>query len=397
MSVTFDLSPELERYGAEIREWGLAEVRPLGRQADTDHEVPAEADSILAAAPVPLGRMNMPGDGLPIMKEGYDLVRNVWYENVTYTDCWLSEALNHGIGHQVIKAVGTEEQVERWYKPVVEQGQRTGFGMSEPSAGSDTAGILTTATRDRDSWVINGSKMYCSLGAIAEYIVVFATLDTSQRGHGIRAFVVEKDNPGLGVIKRNEDKLGFRCWVTSQMAFDKCVIPLGNIVGGTDAEGNVPTSSGLRAGLVELNRNRPNVSAMSIGLARAALDLTSDLLAEQQASFALHRWAIIESELGQMYASLDRARWLNRRALWMASKEISNRAEATIAKAYGPPNSERIIRRCMQLLGPEGASTELLLEKWYRDVKILDIFEGTGQIMRMLLSRELMGQNAGAR
>ncbi len=394
MSVMFDLSPELAHYGHEIREWGLGAVRPLGRQADTDHAVPENATAILETAPVPLGRIGHPGDGLPTMKEGYDLVRSVWYENVLYLDAWLSEALNPGIGHQVVRAIGTPEQVERWYRPIVDEGRRSGFGMSEPGAGSDTAGITTTAVRDGDEWVINGSKMYCSLGAVAEYIVVFATIDKTQGRSGIRAFVVEKGTPGLEVIKRNEDKLGLRCWVTSQMAFDHCSIPLENVLGGMTPDGAVPTEQGLRAGLSELNRNRPNVSAMSIGLGTAALDLASDLLSEQRASFAPPRWSQIDAELEQMRSTLDRARWLNRRALWMASRDLNNRTEASIAKAYGPPNAERIIRRCMQLLGPEGASTELLLEKWYRDVKILDIFEGTGQIMRLLISRDLMGRNA---
>jgi acyl-CoA dehydrogenase len=359
-----------------------------------EHAIPENAAAILETAPVPLGRIGHPGDGLPKMKEGYDLVRSVWYENVFYSDAWLSEALNPGIGHQVVRAIGTPDQVERWYQPIVEQGRRSGFGMSEPSAGSDTASITTSAVRDGDQWVINGSKMYCSLGAVAEYIVVFATIDKTQGRSGIRAFVVEKDTPGVEVIKRNEDKLGLRCWITSQMAFDHCSIPLENVLGGMSVDGNAPTAKGLRAGLSELNRNRPNVSAMSVGLGTASLDLTAELLAEQHASFAPQRWSLIQTELERMRATLDRARWLNRRALWMAGQGTNNRIEASIAKAYGPPNAERIIRRCMQLLGPEGASTELLLEKWYRDAKILDIFEGTGQIMRLLISRDLMGRNA---
>jgi acyl-CoA dehydrogenase len=394
--MNFALSPELETYGEEIRRWGLEAVRPLARQADTDHEVPATASKILDTAPVPIGRMGRPGDALPDMPDGYDLVKTVWYESVTYADVWLSEALNPGLGHQVVKAIGTPEQVERWYTPIVTEGQRTGFGMSEPGAGSDTARMATTATRDGDTWIINGSKMYCSLGAVAEYIVVFATIDKAQGGSGIRAFIVEKETPGLSVIKRNEDKLGLRCYITSQLAFDECTIPAENVLGGTPENGGVPTAAGLKAGLSELNRNRPNVSSMSTGLAQASLDLTRELLAGEQAGFSPQRWSTIQNELDQMSVALDRARWLTRRALWMSLEGTPNRLEASIAKGYGPPTAERIIRRCMQLLGPEGASTEHLIEKWYRDVKILDIFEGTGQIMRLLISRELMGRGAAA-
>jgi acyl-CoA dehydrogenase len=311
-----------------------------------------------------------------------------------YSDPWLGDALNPGIGYQVVRSIGTPEQIERWHAPIVAKGARTGFGLSEPGGGSDTARLRTAAVRDGDTWVINGTKMYCSLGAVAEYIVVFANIDKSLGSAGIRAFVVEKGTPGMTVLKANEDKLGLRCWVTSLMAFDDCVIPVGNVLGGVNEDGSAPPAKGLRAGLASLNDNRPNVSAMGIGLARASLEVASDLLFERRTGFTPQRWALVQAELAQMQAANDRARWLNRRALWMVKQQRPNRLEASMAKAYGPPSAERIIRHCMQLLGPDGSSTELLLEKWYRDAKILDIFEGTGQIMRLLISRDLMGTGA---
>jgi acyl-CoA dehydrogenase len=396
VTVDFALSPELELYGDEIRRWGLESVRPLARQADTDHKVPEGARQALDDAPIPLGRLGRPGDALPDMPDGADLVRNVWYENVHYGDCLLTEVLNPGIGHLVVKAIGNPDQVERWYAPIEAEGKQTGFALTEPGGGSDTASLSTTATRDGDTWVINGSKIYCSLGAVADYIVVFANVDKSQGGAGVRAFIVEKGTPGFVVVKPNEDKLGLRCWTTSQLAFESCSVPVENLLGVTEADGGTSTANGLRSGLAQLNRNRPNVSGMSIGMARAALDLTSDILAGQQAGFAPHRWSLVQTEIEQMEITLNRARYLNRRALCLARQGANNRLEASIAKAFGPPSAERIIRRCMQLLGPEGASTELLLEKWYRDAKILDIFEGTGQIMRVLIGRSLMGREAAA-
>jgi acyl-CoA dehydrogenase len=392
--VDFSLSPKLDGYGAELRRWGVEKVRPHARQADTDHAVPATATEILDTAPVPL--VDRPGDVMPDFDEGLKVQRLVWAESVMYSDCWLYESMNQGLGHFVVQAIGTPEQVERWYDPIVRQGGRTGFGLSESGAGSDTGGLATTATRDGDAWVINGSKMYCSLGAISEYIVVFATVDKSQGRSAIKAFVVEKDTPGLVVLKANEDKLGLRCWTTSQLAFDQCAIPVGNILGGVDEKSGAPLATGYANALSELNLSRPNVSAFAVGLGRAATELTTELLFERRAGFTPQRWGLINAELEQMRAALDRARWLNLRAQSLVDRGASNRLEATIAKAYAPPVAEKIIRRCMQLIGPDGSSTELLLEKWYRDVKILDIFEGTGQIMRLLISRSLMGREAAA-
>ncbi|MGW1785652.1 acyl-CoA dehydrogenase family protein [Streptomyces sp. NPDC002143] len=371
-------------------------ARGYARQADTEHVLPPDTKKILDSSPVPLGREELPEDTLPDFPDGPGTRAAIWYENVAYSDMWLSESLNRGVGHFVVKAIGTPEQVERWWDPVIANGGKTGFGMSEPGTGSDTSRIATTATRDGNTWVINGSKMFCSLGAAADYIVVFARISKDGGRSAIKSFIVERGHPGFTVVKANENKLGLRCWMTSQLAFDDCVVPMENMLGWSDGDADLATVGGLNAGLAGLNDNRPNVSSQSIGVAHAALDLTTSLLAEQRKSFAPHRWSVIQDELAQMAWTLDRARQLNLRAQWMKDQAMNNRAEASIAKGFGPPNADRVIRRCMQLLGPEGSSTDLLLEKWYRDIKILDIFEGTGQVMRMLISRSLMGRDAAS-
>lgn len=390
----FTLSPELTEYAANLREWGSTVARGYARQADTEHALPPDTDKILDSAPVPLGREEFPGDALPDVPDGPGPRAVIWFESIAYSDMWLMESLNRGVGHFVVKAIGTPEQVERWWDPVIAKGGKTGFGMSEPGAGSDTSRIATTATRDGDTWVIKGSKMFCSLGAVADYIVVFARISKDGGKSAIKAFVVERGHPGLTVVKANENKLGLRCWMTSQLAFDDCVIPVGNMLGWSGDDTDLTTTGGLNAGLSGLNDNRPNVSSQSIGVARASLELTTALLREQRQSFAPHRWSVIEDELVRMAWTLDRARQLNLRAQWMNDRAMNNRAEASIAKGFGPLNADRVIRRCMQLLGPEGTTTDLLLEKWYRDIKILDIFEGTGQVMRLLISRHLMGRDA---
>jgi acyl-CoA dehydrogenase len=141
------------------------------------------------------------------------------------------------MGHEVVRILGTPEQIGKWYTPVVQEGGIvTGFGMTEAEAGSDTSRIATTAVRDGGTWVLNGGKIFCSLGSRADYTVVFATTDRTKGSAAIKAFVVEAGTPGMTVVKANEDKIGLRSWVTSQLAFDNCVIPLGNLLGwGSDS------------------------------------------------------------------------------------------------------------------------------------------------------------------
>jgi acyl-CoA dehydrogenase len=402
MTLSLDVSPELAEYGEAIKGWGVDVGRRYARQADTDHAPPANWREILATCPVSLGRTDPRKDlPRPSFAEPYWTRNLVTTEALAYGDIWVSNVLGDGIGHLVVKAMGTPEQIERWYDPIIKNGGLTAFGLTEPHFGSDTSMVATTATRDGDAWVLNGTKMYCTYGAVADYVVVFATTDPSVGPAAIKAFVVEKGAPGFRVGKFNEDKLGIRSWVTSELVFDDCVLPLDHMLGyrpaneTTDKLGKGQTASGRGGALGALAANKPNISALGVGLAQASIDVAKSELAGQQAGFTPQRWALIQSEFEQMNAALDRGRRLNFRAQWLQDNGMAHKTEASISKGYGPPTAERIIRRCMQLLGPDGASTDLLIEKWYRDIKILDIFEGSGQVQRVIISRALMGSEAG--
>jgi acyl-CoA dehydrogenase len=243
--------------------------------------------------------------------------------------------------------------------------------------------------------VINGSKIYCSGAVGGEYVTVFATTDKSLGAKGIAAFVVPRGTPGMIITKPNESKLGIRSWQTSALSFENCVIPVENRIGYSADPNFKPRSSGQGGALAALANNRPNMSAMAIALAQASLDVTTGLLKEQKAGFAPHRWTLVETELERMNVALDRGRRMNFKAQFLVDAGKPDRAASAAAKAYAPQTVDRVIRRCMQLLGPEGTSQELLLEKWYRDVKIMDIFEGSGQIQRIVVGRTLMGRTVG--
>ncbi|WP_329445627.1 acyl-CoA dehydrogenase family protein [Streptomyces canus] len=398
MSLSFEISKELADYTSTLREWSVAECRPYAREADDRHAPPANWAEILDTSPVPLGRMDKPEDApVPEFEEGAYVSKAVISEAIVYGDIWVSPTLGGGIGHLVVEAMGTDEQIAKWYDTVVTDGTTTGFALTEPGFGSDTSLVSTTATREGDTWVLNGTKIFCTGGATGEYVTVFATVDKSLGAKGISCFVVPKGTPGFVVAKRNESKLGIRSWVTSELLFDNCVVPLENRLGWS-AEGPAgERASGRSGALAALVHNRPRMSAMAIALTQASLDITTGLLAGQKAGFTPQRWSQIETELENMGDALERGRRLVLRAQYLVDigKDRTDAAASAAAKAYAPQTCERIIRRCIQLLGPEGWSQELLLEKWYRDVKIMDIFEGSGQIQRIIAGRTLMGRLVG--
>lgn len=396
MTYSFTLSKPLADFGNIVREWSTSECRPYARQADTDHAPPENWKQILDTAPVGLGRQDIPdAEPIPTFEEGHWVADLVFHEAINYGDIWVAPVLGGGIGHLVVASMGTQEQIDKWYTPIVEKGLTTAFALTEPHFGSDTTMVATTATRDGDTWVLNGSKIYCSGAVGAEYVTVFATTDKSLGAKGIASFVVPSGTPGYEITKRNESKLGIRSWMTSALSFDNCVIPVENKLGWSEDPDYKPRTSGQSGALGALSNNRPNMSAMSIGLAQASIDVATGILRERRAGFTPQRWAATQVELENMNTALDRGRRMNFHAQYLTDAGKSDRTVSAAAKAYAPQTVDRVIRRCMQLLGPDGTSTDLLLEKWYRDVKIMDIFEGSSQIQRVIVGRSLMGRAVG--
>lgn len=397
MTRTFELSKPLVEYGNTVREWSMEMIRPYARQADTDHKPPANWAEIMESCPVPIGSPFVKGgEPMPTFDEGFWVADLVLYEAIMYGDIWPAPRLSGGIGHLVVDLMGTPEQRAKWYTPVVDGSETvvTAFALTEPGFGTDTSRVATTAVLDGDEWVLNGNKIYCTQGSECSWAVVFATVDKSLGAKGINAFVVSADNPGFKVVK-NEKKLGIRSWSTTELLIDNCRVPVTNRL-GYDKDGNKAIERGGQSGaLGALATNRPNMSMMAIGMAAASLDITEGILKERKAGFTPQRWSAIESDIAQMRHALDRGRRICFDAQFAVDQGRMDRVSAGMGKAYPPQTCERIIRRCMQILGPEGESTDLLLEKWYRDTKIMDIFEGSGQAQRLIIARSMMGKAAG--
>src|SRR5262245_38451978 len=352
MTIELRVSPATEALRERVREWSVTLARPLAREADRRHAAPEGADAVLAACPVGIGfpLRAKPGSELEqaFAEDGAYLVTALIQEAIAYGDGWPLWTNGGSIGQNVVKIMGTPEQKDRWVGGLARgEMQFAAFALTEAHFGSDVSQVATTATRSGDAWVLNGSKMYCSMGASADYVVVFATIDKSAGRHGIRAFVVEKGAPGFRVTKRNEEKLGIRCAETSELKFEDCAVPLDHCLGWTgDARPRASgerVQSGFVGAVTTLGTTRPLLAGISLGLARAAVDVAAEWVAERRSEFTAVRLAKIEETFAGMDAALDHARRLVLRAAWMRDRRIPNTREASAAKAYGPPIAERVI------------------------------------------------------
>ena len=294
-----------------------------------------------------------------------------------------------GLGNAAIAAVGTPEQKEKWGK------KYCAMAITEPGTGSDSANVQTTARLDGDSWVLNGEKIFCTAGQRGDAIVVWATLDKSKGKAAIKSFIVEQGAPGLHLV-RVEHKMGLRISDTAALLFDNCRIPKENILGSPEIADTEEARKKAFGGVMQtFDNTRPQVAAMGLGVARAALDITYEVLKKEgvELSYAGNVWSVpaIEAELYRMEADYEASRLLSLKAAWMADNGQPNSKEAAICKAKAGRTGNYVTLRCVELLASLGYSEELLVEKFARDSKIIDIFEGTQQIQQLIVARTVLG------
>ena len=294
-----------------------------------------------------------------------------------------------GLGQAAIAAVADEEQLQRF------GGKWAAMAITEPEAGSDSAAIRTTARYDEDTdeYVLNGEKIFVTSGDRADLIVVWATLDRDQGRGAIKSFVVERDNPGLK-LDRLEHKLGIRASDTANFVLEDCRVPKENLLGSPEIE----TRRGFAGVMQTFDNTRPLVAGMAIGVARACLDRTRELLSdagiEVDYDAPPHTQTAAASEFIAMESDWEAARLLTMQAAWMADNRKPNSLQASMAKAKAGRTGTDIALRCVALAGAIGYGEGELLEKWARDVKILDIFEGTQQIQLLVVARLLLGKTS---
>jgi acyl-CoA dehydrogenase len=305
------------------------------------------------------------------------------------------------LGGAAINAVGTPEQIDRFLTRFTEGEPKWGaMAMTEPQAGSDTGNIQTTATFDpkTNEWVLNGQKIFCTSGKLAlqesnGLVVVWATIDKKAGRAGMKPFVVEAGTPGV-IIAKVEEKLGIRASDTATIIFDNARIPADNILGDAEVktgEGN----KGFKGAMKTFDTTRPIVAASAIGIGRAAFEFTRDTLAKEgiRMEYGKPRWKLtsVQADLLEMEAQLKAAWLLTLKATALLDAKEENKLESSMAKVKAGKAVMWVSQKAVELLGPLGYSTEFLVEKWMRDAKINDIYEGTGQVNTLVVAREILG------
>ena len=294
---------------------------------------------------------------------------------------------------------GTDYQKETYLKPLLNGEKRICYLMTEKAAGADATGMQTTAELDGDEWVLNGEKIYVTDGDRCDCVVVWATLNKDMGKTAIRSFIVEKGTPGF-TVARLEKKLGIRASDTATLIFDNCRIPRANLLGGKEEiETDIDAAKKSFGGAMQtFDNTRPMVAGMAIGLGQAALDMTRALLAEEgyEDNFgrSMHQQTAIQNELEMLEAELEAARLLVYKSAWMMDNKMPNSKEASMGKAKAGRIGNRISLKCVEICSMQGFSEDHLLEKFSRDSKILDIFEGTQQIQQLIVARQVLGKSS---
>ena len=372
-------------------------LRPISRKYDlAEHEYPKELDMLAAmidgldeggasSGAGAAGVSRASDNGAEGNRNGSNLASVLSIMEMCWGDVGLLLTMpRQGLGNSAIAAVADDEQKERF------KGKWAAMAITEPEAGSDSAAIRTTAVRDGDEYVLNGEKIYVTSGERADLVVVWASLDPKQGRAAIKSFVVERSNPGMK-LDRLEHKLGIRASDTAAFILDDCRVPKENLLGSPD----IDTKKSFAGAMRTFDNTRPLVAAMACGLARACIERTTELLADAGVEVDPDRPALGQSaaaaELLDMEADYEAARLLTMEAAWMADNSKPNSLHASYAKAKAGRTCVDVALRCVALCGSAGLGEDELLEKWARDAKILDIFEGTQQIQLLIIARQLLG------
>lgn len=379
--------------------------RPNSRKYDTaEHEYPKELDMLAALIDGMNESGSLGGAGAGTVgggsgstngkkaetgnRNGSNMASLLGLIELCWGDVGLLLAMpRQGLGQAAIAAVANEEQLKRF------GGKWAAMAITEPEAGSDSAAIRTTATLDGDEYVLNGEKIYVTSGDRAELIVVWATVDRSAGRAAIKSFVVERDNPGLK-LDRLEHKLGIRASDTANFFLEDCRVPRENLLGSSE----VDDKKGFGGVMQTFDNTRPLVAGMAVGVARACLEQTREHLTEAGIEIDYDVPAQLQSaaaaEFIAMEADWESARLLTLQAAWMADNRKPNSLQASMAKAKAGRMGTDVALRCVALCGAAGFGEGELLEKWARDAKILDLFEGTQQIQLLIVARLLLGKSS---
>ncbi len=366
---------------SSIRDFAEKEIKPLAAEIDQQSNIPRDL----------IGKMGEMGlMGMTAPKEygggGCDRISYaIGLEEVGRVcgSCGLFMEAHNSLALGHICERGSEEQ-KRKYVPAIARGEHlVAWALTEPGAGSDSGGMRTTAVLDGDEWILNGSKVFITTGSDADVLTIMAVTDRAKKAHGISAFVVEKGTPGFST-GTNEDKLGVRGTHTSELVFENCRIPKENILG--------EPGTGFTGAMNILDRGRTAVGALAVGLAQGALE-ESVRYAKEREQFGrpIAKFQAIQWMLAEMATEIEASRLLVYRAAWMEDQGIRFTKEASMAKLYASTMATQTCLKAIQIHGGYGYTKDYPVERMMRDAKLCEIGEGTSEVQRLVIARQLLG------
>ena len=401
--ISFAMPKEIQQRLQFVEATARNHMRPHARHYDEhEHEIPWDYVNMMWDTALKTGQSfrsgaSRPADGASIVS--MTLVHVI--ESLSWGDAGIYLCTpGAGLGGAAIEATGTREQKEKFLSRYREGKPKwASMAMTEPQCGSDTAAIKTSAVRDGDCWVLNGEKIFVTGGHKSMLdshglMVVWATVDPSAGRAGIKPFVVEADTPGLKVTKL-EYKMGIKASDTAAVLLQDCRIPLDNLLGSADV---VDRTKGFKGAMATFDATRPSVAASALGIARATMDLLKELLAQDgiviRYGTPRNLMSATERDVVDLEAQLRAAWLLTLKAAWLMDQRLPNTIEASMCKVKAGEVVTRVTQKGVELMGPLGYSRRLLFEKWMRDAKINDLFEGTGQINRLIVARRILGYSS---
>ena len=406
MPIDFEPTENTEISRLHFNRIALDQMRPFSRKYDDqEHDLPTEWVEYWWNE----GRFGAPKQDLSKPTDGFITVC-IQAEELCFGDAGLYLRMpTPALGGSAVGAAGTAEQKEKFLTPFREPGEPIwgAMAITEPSAGSDSAAIVTTAEFDEatSEWVLNGTKIFCTAGQGAStidggFVVVWATVDRSAGRGGIKSFVVPANTPGMKLVG-TEDKLGIRASDTATLVFEDCRVPEENLLGRRDVKKRDPKQTGdkgFKGAMATFDASRPIVAAMAVGVGRAALDFVKSELERHGVKVRYDappsELTAVERDVMEMESELQAARLLTWRAAKMISSGTPNSLEASMAKAKAGLAVTQITQKAVELLGPVGYSKKMLVEKWMRDAKINDIYEGTQQINQLIIARRILNYSS---
>src|ERR1700752_585228 len=396
MAINLELPGKLEAVIEKAHQGAAEMLRPISRKYDLkEHAYPVELDTpatlfegISAAKTISFAGAEAfrDADGKDENHNGANISALLNAIEISWGDIALLLSVpRQGLGNAAISSVATPEQLERLGKD-----GWAAMAITEPSFGSDSAAVTTSAVLDGDEYVINGEKIFVTAGSRATHIVVWATLDKSLGRAAIKSFIVPRVHPGV-TVERLEHKLGIKASDTAVVRFDNARIPKENLLGDPE----IHVEKGFAGVMETFDNTRPVVAGMAVGIARAALEELRKILEDAGVEISYdkpaHAQSAAAAEFLRMEADWEAGYLLTVRSAWQADNDIPNSKEASMGKAKAARVATDITLKAVEMAGTTGYSEEALLEKWARDSKILDIFEGTQQIQQLVVARRLLG------